>query len=83
MINKIIYSALSGALGVILLLVGGWAQSTNSRVTAVETRIGILEQQYARIETQLQDIQIGVTDLRSDAVERKKWQSQVFPKKTH
>lgn len=65
-LQKILVTALGFAASIIVMLVSAWGAETTMRVTSMETRLNIVEQHYAAIESQLSDIRQHLDEVRSD-----------------
>ena len=74
--NRLLFTTLGGAASIIVLLVGSWASNVNAKQNAQDARITRLEQHYASIEQELEDVKIGIVDLDSDVKGQLGWQKQ-------
>lgn len=55
-LTKMLWTALGGALSIIVLLVAAWGRDINSRMLATEQRQDITDQRYATLLTEMQDL---------------------------
>lgn len=63
--TRFLYAATSSLLGLIVLIIGAWAQAMNAHMLLTDARLSLLETHYASIDQKLEDIQAGVISLKS------------------
>lgn len=68
-LTKMLWTALSGAAAVIVLLIGAWGHDMTTRVAQAEQRQDITDQHYATLLTEMQDLREHFKEL-EDAVNK-------------
>ena len=65
LLTKILAGALSLAVGIIVTMVAAWANQSNHRMDVLDQRVATIEQHYAAIQTDLQDLRGHVAELKN------------------
>jgi septation ring formation regulator EzrA len=63
-LTKVLWAALSGSLGVIVLMAAAWASEVKSSTSSLEQRLSVVEQHYSAIQADLQDLREHVKEIK-------------------
>lgn len=63
---QVLWTALSGAVILIVMMIGAWAQDQTQRMQVTERGLATTEQHYVEIESDLQFLRGDVQDIKRD-----------------
>jgi hypothetical protein len=63
-LNRVLWACLSGAVGLVILLVTSWAKDLAARTNNLEVRANIAEQHYVAIQKDIQDLRERMQELK-------------------